>query len=121
MAWKDGFIIEYKANDWKHTSCKDCEHADLKEKCCKKRPIVFSEDGYGNWKTCSDFQIDSKVDINKKKEAIAVREKHLYRNSSFTIDDDDDSISLFDLAKKNMKRKANAPKAYIKRKPGNKS
>lgn len=88
MAWKDGFVIEYVAIPRKHTSsrigcrtsCRDCKHANLSDGSCKKRPIVFWEDGYGNWKTCNYFENRKSVKRGKSnkvntKEAIKKTEK----------------------------------------------
>ncbi|WP_022753099.1 hypothetical protein [Butyrivibrio fibrisolvens] len=118
MAWKDGFVIEYGSNDPKHTSCRDCIHADLTEKCCNKRPIVFREDGYGYWKSCNLFVIRSSASSQKKKEAKLIKSKLMPTIDDFfniEVFEDEPLTSLFDfdiVDKQNAK--ANAPKAYIK-------
>ena len=76
MAWKDGFVIEYAHGPRKHASCRDCIHANSSDKSCRQRPIVFWEDGYGNWKNCKYFEVRKSVKGDKRKEAKAVIAKN---------------------------------------------
>ncbi len=57
MAWKDGFVIEYAPKSRKGKNCRNCIHANMDDKSCSKRPIVFWEDGYDNWKSCEYFKL----------------------------------------------------------------
>ncbi len=44
--WEKGFVIEYAPKESGKLSCKDCVHANLYDKSCKAKPVVFSEIGW---------------------------------------------------------------------------
>lgn len=57
MGYRHGFVIEYVPKEGKGVDCRNCIHADMDDKSCSVKPILFSEHGYGQWKHCKSFKI----------------------------------------------------------------